>query len=607
MKLLASSNVVRSVMALAVLGAAATAWSGSGPIRPRRPAPPRDAAQQATSGSSSRGKASRPALQEEDDAAPPRAHAAKTKRQKVVQVVHQETEPNPDADLSAEGSEEKSETPYKPVEIGNEMEGLERVEVIPPAQERLIDLPTALQLAEAENPTIALGRQAIVEAVALQLGARALLLPTLNAGTNYHLHQGNLQTSFGRIQDINEQSIYFGAGARTLAAETVAIPGVRIFSHLGDAMFAPLAAGQMVATRSSDAVAIENSMLMMVVHAYLDLAVAESVLDALHEGEDSMREIVQATAAFARTGQGREGDYNRARSDALLLHAQEQRTQEALAVASAQLSRVLHLDPTIRLRTQPGTLGMVQLVDPSYGMAQLIEMAQAARPELLARSAEIAAADYRVRQEATRPFLPLISVGFSGGAFGGGGNRQDLGGGGTPIWQTLGGRTDFDVMAVWSMQNLGVGNMAVTRQRRAERDQIVSTRALFANRVAREVGDAYARSEAWRRQVDVARTRLVSAIKGAREEVDRTRGGEGFPIEAIDSVNLLAESGRALVEALGNYNLAQFELFVAIGQTPNVALPDPRTAPPLPAGDVNLLPGAGIPDADEPMDRAEPE
>src|SRR5207244_2871714 len=45
-----------------------------------------------------------------------------------------------------------------------------------------IDLSTALRLAEVENPAIAEARAAISAALALQQSARALLLPTLNAG-----------------------------------------------------------------------------------------------------------------------------------------------------------------------------------------------------------------------------------------------------------------------------------------------------------------------------------------------------------------------------------------------------------------------------------------
>jgi outer membrane protein TolC len=300
---------------------------------------------------------------------------------------------------------------------------------------------------------------------------------------------------------------------------------------------------------------------------------AESSLDAIHRGEDNMRVVVLATAAYAKIGQGREGDFNRARADALLLHVEEQTLQEEVAVASAELSRVLHLDPSIRLRTQPGAVEVVQLVDPSYSLEELVQMAHRARPELAARAADIVAAQYRVRQEQTRPLFPVVSVGFSGGAFGGGSNRQDLG---VPaFWQTFGGRTDFDVMAIWSLQNLGFGNLALQKRSRAESEQAIAARGRTANRVAREVGDAWAAEETKKRELLFARQRLDSAILGADQELERTRGGESLPIEAINSVNLLGEAGRALVDAIGGYDLAQFQLFVAIGQTPHAALPDP--------------------------------
>lgn len=499
--------------------------------------------------------------------------AAGKSRGKIVRVAASEAGDQADEPPRATKGGPRSPAKLSPDEESQALIGLSRDDVLPPAVEQhMIDLPTALQLAEAANPTIALGRQAISEAVALQLGARGMMLPTLNAGTTYHLHQGALQSSFGQIRDLTEQSIYIGGGARTLAAETVAIPAVRIFGHLGDAYFAPLAARQIVCARSADAIAIDNETLLLVVQKYMELAMAEASLDAIHRGEDSMQMIVLATAAFAKTGQGREGDFNRARADALLLHAEEQDLQEQVAVTSAELSRVLHLDPSIRLRTLPGALEMVQLVDPDHSIETLVEMAQVARPELAARTAEIAAAEYRVRQEVTRPLLPVVSVGFSGGAFGGGGNFNP----GQSFFQTFGGRTDFDVTAVWSLQNLGFGNSAIQKRTRAERDQAIAARGRMSNRIGREVGDAFAKSESRRRQVGIAQQRLRSAVDGAREELERTRGGEGLPIEALNSVRLLGEAGMALVEAIGGYDLAQFELFVAVGQTPHAALPDPN-------------------------------
>jgi outer membrane protein TolC len=209
-----------------------------------------------------------------------------------------------------------------PNDTANALVGLDREEVIPSAgEEQLIDLPTALRLAEASNPTIALGRQAIFEALALRTEARSMMLPSLNAGFNYHLHQGNLQTSFGQMRNLTEQALYFGGGARTLAAETLAIPAVRIFGHVGDAIFAPLSAGQVVSSRTSESHAILNAQLLNVVTRYLDLVAAEGALEAFRHSEDDLRQVVLATAAFAKSGQGRVGDYNRARTEALLLHS----------------------------------------------------------------------------------------------------------------------------------------------------------------------------------------------------------------------------------------------------------------------------------------------
>ncbi len=130
---------------------------------------------------------------------------------------------------------------------------------------QVIDLLTALRLAEGSNPQLGLSREAVREALALYQGTRVLLLPDLNAGSNYHLHNGALQTSFGLIRNLTEQSIYVGGGARTLAAETVAIPMVRILGHTGEAIFLPLAARQEMSARSSDANATEIKVMLDVV------------------------------------------------------------------------------------------------------------------------------------------------------------------------------------------------------------------------------------------------------------------------------------------------------------------------------------------------------
>jgi hypothetical protein len=119
------------------------------------------------------------------------------------------------------------------------------------ADEQSVDFFAALQLAEAQNPNIGLSRQAIQEALAQQLQARSMMLPSVRAGGNYRSHQGVLQTSSGKMVDVDSSSLYLGNGALAEAAGTTVIPGVQVFGHVGDGIFEPLAARQLVVpTRS---------------------------------------------------------------------------------------------------------------------------------------------------------------------------------------------------------------------------------------------------------------------------------------------------------------------------------------------------------------------
>src|SRR5262249_44568769 len=158
---------------------------------------------------------------------------------------------------------------------------------------------------------------------------------------------------------------------------------------------------------------------------------------------------------YARTGQGRPADEHRAQTDASLLHIREQAAQEGVAVAAADLARLLDVDPSISLRILDEPIQVFQLVDPCLELQTLLDIAARYRPEVGAASAAVAAAQVRYCQEKARPFLPLLSVGYSAGDFGGGSNLT------TPSFGRFDGRTDFDASAVWTLQGIGFGNLAV--------------------------------------------------------------------------------------------------------------------------------------------------
>jgi outer membrane protein TolC len=456
--------------------------------------------------------------------------------------------------------------------------------VIPPSAEYPIDLTTALRLAEAENPLIAEARQRIVEALAVQQGARALLFPSLNAGTNYHAHTGNLQRSSGRILNLDEKSLYFGGGAGAYAASPLEIPAVNIYSPLTDAIFEPLAARQQVEGARFNATATAYRVLLEVSQLHFELLAAEADLGVRRLSASQEAEVARLTRAYAEAQQGRDADAERAATELSLIENEIRQAEEQVAVASARLAHRLHLDQSVRLRPIAPDVEKVTLIDPAAPLSSLIQAALQRRPEVGATTAAIEAAEVHHRQELARPFLPTVSVGFSGGAFGGGSNLV-----GTSLGDFR-GRTDFDVIAYWTARNLGAGNASLVKRRWAEVGQAVAERSRAIAAIRAEVSAAYAEAAAASLQVDIATRRLTSADAGFREDLERIRNTVGRPIEVVNSLQLLNEARVARIRAVTDYNKAEFRLFVSLGAPPPLGRSGGATLPPAPIASPPLPP-----------------
>jgi outer membrane protein TolC len=118
---------------------------------------------------------------------------------------------------------------------------------------------------------------------------------------------------------------------------------------------------------------------------------------------------------------------------------------------------------------------------------------------------------------------------------------------------------------------MGAGNVAATHKRQAERQLTQAEQARMFNQIRREVASALALTEARRQQVDFAAERLAIAEAAFREDYTRIRAKIGLPIEVLDNMRRLVDSRLSFVATLASYNQAQFQLFVAVGQTPLAA------------------------------------
>ncbi|HEV3146671.1 MAG TPA: TolC family protein [Gemmataceae bacterium] len=437
-----------------------------------------------------------------------------------------------------------------------------------------IDLPSALQLAGVQNPQILLAQERVLEAVALRQLAAAQLLPTLNMGLNFDAHSGALQQSTGNILNVNRQSMYVGLGASAIGAGTVTIPGLVWAGNISEGFYGNLISKQVVRHQQFASLAMRNEMLLRVASAYLELLRAEGHRVIALKNRDEAREVARITTNYAKAKEGRQADANRAAADL------EQRTTELLQAendmlaASARLCGLLGLDPSVRLQAMESYTVPQAIVPPPISLPELLAMALAQRPELGERQNAIRAAFFELQKQKLLPFSPNVIFGYSAGAFGGGSNLVAV------PFGNFADREDFDAVMFWSLRNLGLGNLAMVRlaQSNYRSQNLRSTEVL--DRIRAEVAAAYARAHARFAQIDSAERGIQASELAFKEDFKRTFNREGLPIEVLDSLRLLTRSRYTYLDAIIDYNLAQFALYVALGQPPADWLARPIPADP---------------------------
>ena len=85
------------------------------------------------------------------------------------------------------------------------------------------------------------------------------------------------------------------------------------------------------------------------------------------------------------------------------------------------------------------------------------------------------------------------------------------------------------------------------------------------DRVAREIVEAHAQAESLYGQIPVAQSGIGAAENSYRRNTERIRGGQGLPIEVLQSIQALDQSQREYLRAVRDYDEAQFRLYRALG------------------------------------------
>jgi len=407
-----------------------------------------------------------------------------------------------------------------------------------------IDLPTALQLAGAQNLDVRIARERLAEAKANHAGAVAQFFPWLSPGAAYRRHENRIQAVDGSIFDADKQSYTVG-GALTAQWE------------LGDAIYKSLAAKQLVKAADQTLDAQRQDAVLTAAQGYLELAFAQAAVSAAREAvaissdfETQVGRAVEAGIAF--------------KGDQLRVRVQTQRNQLALRqaaeqqrVAAARLAQTLHLDPVVELAARESDLTPLSLAPTNATLDALVRDALASRPELKQSQALLAAARDARNGAVYGPLIPSLGAQASVGGLGGGKNN-DTG--------NFGDQEDFFIGLGW---RIGPGGLFDFSRHRATESRLEGARLneqKIRDEISRQVVETFTRWQSSADQIDTAQRALSAAEEGLRLAQTRKDFAVGVVLETIQAEQDLTRARLDYFKAVAEFNKAQYALSKALGK-----------------------------------------
>jgi outer membrane protein TolC len=408
----------------------------------------------------------------------------------------------------------------------------------------VIDLPTALRLAGAQNLDVQLAREKLAEARANRDSAQLQFFPWLSPGVSYRRHDGRIQATEGEILDVSKQSY---------------APGAAINAQLdiGEAIYKHFAARQLVKAADYGLDARRQDATAAAAQAYLDLALAGSSIAVAREAvsissnyEAQVRQAVDAGIAF--------------RGDLLRVKVQTERNRlilhqviEQQRLAGTRLAEVLHLDPVGELIAEDIDLMPLSLMPTDARLSPLVQEALVSRPEAHQNRALVEAARDSRNGAVYGPLIPSAQAqAFFGG----------LGGGRNGSTGNFGRQEDYFLGLGWRIGPGGLFDFGRTRLTDARLRAAQITGEKIREQISREVVDAYSRLQSFADQIETLRQSLEAAQEGLRLAQQRKEFGVGIVLENIQAEQDLTRSRADYLRAVTEFNKAQYGLARAIGK-----------------------------------------
>ena len=425
-----------------------------------------------------------------------------------------------------------------------------------------VDLPTVIRLVDANSPSVGFARAKVREAQARVAGAEALWLPNLSVGVGYNRFDGQTQNQAGNVFAVSRANLFLSGG-----------PILSV--DFAEAVYRPLIERRQVSVEQFRERAANNGAELDAVGSYIDLVQVHALIEINAETLKKAEEMLVAAknakeAKLDRTA----GDVNRAQMEVLFRKTERIELEGRAGTASARLGKQLLLPPNVKLVPAEIAVIPITLIDPNTPLDQLISLAIANRPDLIANREAIAAAWAKVRRQERGPLLPKLSIANQTGSFGGGLN-DDL--------QNFYSRNALSAQIYWEVKNLGFGNRADTAERKALLDQVQYQNIEAQARASAEIVEAAQIAAAKYETLELAESAVKEATElyriskdGTLNVVDPKNLYDSLrPLLAIQTIN---QARQNYLAAVLDFNRAQYRLFTQLGNPTGAAIPQLQPA-----------------------------
>jgi len=404
---------------------------------------------------------------------------------------------------------------------------------------RTLDLLSAMRLAGAENLDIAIVETRLEARRAGTDAAFSKYLPDLRLGFTALHHNGLRQAADSQVADQPMRS--FGAGP---AVSLNLDPVEARFQHLRALQIEDAAEHQ---ARRTKAETVVHSAIL-----YLELVRASGLVVVAGEAVERSQAQVKLQEGAAELQAELGVELARARAELSRDHEALLAASGGLRQAGINLATWLRLPPEVPLIPEARDIEPLTLVRAEREVADLLDAALAASPDLAEMRALGRAAEEMKNAATWGPWTPDIFAAGSFGAYGGGPGGESGSG-----FYEHGDRSDFAAGLSWTLRGMGLGDRARVRRARAEALEAGLQAARTRDRVSAEVVRGWTRSKNLLGRIEATRKGIEAAEETLKLVEARFEAGDAIQLEVLEAIRAVAAARAALIDTTVSYNQTQ--------------------------------------------------